>query len=205
VSRGDEVSFHRQTEKEGKQAMTIKSFSILSAMAISLSLEPSQASAKTSGRITIAEEARQTLEDLRDSSAAIANEADQLGRFASDPRVSVESHSQRLMDIRDGINRMGREIAILDAEHEALPAWEQQAVLKALPLLKDCAANAESALEYLNTNKDHLWTEAYRSYTDRILQDSEHTSKTLASYLKLAKLEGQERHLEDSLATTTGN
>ena len=181
--------------------MTTKTFFVLSAMVFTVT--PSRAQARV--RITIADEARRTLEDLRVSAAAIEHDADQLARFASDPQVSVESHSQNLMDIKEEINKMGREMAVLDAEHDALPEWEQQAVSKALPLLKDSAANAESALEYLNANKSHLWTETYRGYADQVRQDSEQVAKTLTDYLKLARLEGQERRLQDNLGTAGGN
>jgi hypothetical protein len=174
-------------------------------MVITLSLSLAQARVKTAGRITVADEAKRTLEDLQVSAASLENEADQLRMIVANPQLSPESHSHILMAMREEINRMGREIYNLDADREALPLWEQQAVNKALPLLKDTAANTENAIEYFNDNKDHLWAEAYRGYADRLWQDSEQMAKTLTNYLKLAKLQGQEQHLEDSIGPVSGN
>jgi hypothetical protein len=99
---------------------------------------------------------------------------------------------------------MGKEFRTLDAEREALPSWEQQVVTETLPLLKDTAANTDSAIQYLNDNRPYLWGETYRGYAERIWQDSEQMVKTLRTHLQLAKLHDKEQHLDNSLGIAGG-
>jgi hypothetical protein len=181
--------------------MTVNNFSIKSAVLIttlSLSLA-AQAGIRTAGKTPVADEAKQTLEDLQMSATAVENQADELRTFIDNPHLSPESHIDKLIAMREEINRMGREMHILDTERGALPSWEQQAVDKTLPLLKDSAANTTSAIEYLNTNRTHLWGDEYRGYADSVWQDSEQMAKTLKNYLKLAKLRQEEQPLENTL------
>jgi hypothetical protein len=90
--------------------------------------------------------------------------------------------------MKDEVNRMGRELTVLEAERDALPTWEQQAVDDTLPLLKDAAENTSSAIQYFNEGRTHLWTPAYRDYANRVYEDSRQITKSLKSDLKYGKV-----------------
>ncbi|MGC4051360.1 MAG: hypothetical protein QM757_18535 [Paludibaculum sp.] len=74
---------------------------------------------------------------------------------------------------------MGKEIATLEAERDTLQPWEQQAIDKVQPLLKEAAANAEEAIEYFNNNHNFLWSPRYRGYAEKVKKDSYEIAKTL--------------------------
>jgi len=180
--------------------MTRISFSVAAAILIAMPLSPAQA-----GTITVTDEARTKIQDLDARAAALAVAADQFTMIVRNTQLAPTSHLEQLIAIREDVNAMGREIATLNGEHEALPPWEQRTIARTLPLLKDAAANAEKAIEFFNANRVHLWAGAeYRHYADQICKDSEQMQKELAENLELARLQNKEHHLKGTLDTESG-
>jgi hypothetical protein len=180
--------------------MSTKCLSIAPVVFITLSMSLAQARS-VQGNAAAAEEARRTLKELRASAVVVENEADELNLFEKNPQISPETEIVTLMALKSEINKMGREMYALDSERDSLTPWEQQAISKTLPLLKDSAENTQAAIEYCNENRNHLWTKANRTYAERLVQDSEQMEKTLRDYLKYASVHEQEQHLETSLGT----
>jgi hypothetical protein len=171
--------------------MTKRNFSIASALLIVSSLSMAQAASATS--------AKETLKDIQESALAAASEAEHLEQFIANPALSPEAHSGELIALKEEVNRMGRDAGSLEAERDSLAPWEQQALDKTMPLLKETAANTENAIEYFNENRTHLWGDNYREYASNISRNSEQITKTLKDYLKYAKAHDQERRLEQIL------
>jgi len=168
-----------------------KSFSI--GLFIALSVSTAHAAGRKS------DEARDTLEDMEISAAAVADEADQLVQISASNQLSAETHITMLNAIKEDVNRMGRQIASLEAERDSLPKWEQRASDKTLPLLKETAENTRKALEYAGENRTRLWMEDYRNYANTIWRDSGQIAKTLKDYLKYAKVHNEEQQLQENL------
>lgn len=188
--------------------MTKKSISIASTMLVALSLSLAPAGAKTPDTVTgpgsaSATLAMQTLKEVQQLAAAVADAAEQLGTFAN-PEFNADTHLDKLRVLKSKINQMGQQIHSLEAGRDALAPWEQQAVDNVMPLLQAAAGNAENAIEYFNNNRNHLWTATYRDYTNSVWQDSSQISKTLKDYLKYQKLNDQEAHVQQSIQTDSG-
>ena len=169
--------------------LTTKIFSTASAVLIALSFSSAHAAGRKS------DEAKVTLQDMEMYAVDAADRASDLVQISLSSQLSRDSHSWRLMAIKDDINKMGREIESLEAEHDSLPKWEQQASDKALPLLKDAAASTQSAIEFMTENPEQVWTLSYRGYADTIFRDSDQIAKTLRDYLKYAKAQQVEQNL----------
>jgi len=166
--------------------ITKGTFSIGSAILITVGLSLGQAGARK--HHTEASDARQTLRDIEGLAVDVEDQADQLVQFSQENNLSPQSHLMLLNEMKDEVNRMGRELSVLEAERDALPTWEQQAVDDTLPLLKDAAENTSSAIQYFNDDRTHLWTPAYRDYANRVYEDSGQIAKSLKSDLKEGKL-----------------
>ena len=180
--------------------MTRINYLLAAAILIALPLSRVQA-----GTITVADEARIKIADLDAKAAALAVAADQFTTVIRNLQLDPSSHLEQLIAIREDANQMGREIATVNAEHEALPQWEQQTIARTLPLLKDTAANAEKAIRFFNANRTHLWAGVdYRHYAEQICKDSEQMRKELGDNLELARLQNKERHVKGNLDTESG-
>jgi len=165
---------------------------------IAACLPISQAAAKQD-RITMSDEARETINDLRQQAASAAEQADELRQLTLHPSNDPDSNIPRLDAIKDEINAMGKEMQALENERESLAGWERQAVDKTEPLLREMASTTTKALEYYNENRTHLWTDDYRHLADKILDDADQVSHTLRDYLAYAKASEKERKLSHTL------
>lgn len=184
--------------------MTKKVLAITSAVLITLWLSVAQAAGKSSDEGTGAasntmSQAKETLKQIEVRAAAAADEADHLRRLIKNSSTSPESKIVSLDVLKNDINTMGREISSLEAERGSLAAWEQQAVDKAVPLLKEAAANVGNAIKYWNDSGTHLWTEDFLGYAERAYLQSRQVATTLNDYLKYEKLRNQEGRLEENL------
>ena len=175
-----------------------KRFTIASAIFVALAISTVQASARSSPPVA-GDQVRETLKEIQQSASKAADEADSLRRLTDRP--SLESQYSELMAVREEINRMGRDMSILQTE-SGLSPWEKQAVDKIEALLTDTAKDAQNAINYFNQSKSDLWLSEYRGYVGGIYQGSERISTTLKDYLKYAKAREQEEQLQQSLKVT---
>ena len=180
--------------------MNRNSIWVTAAILVALPLTQAQAGVRKAGPLTVADEGMRTLEDLKQQAAVLESAADELKMFSADLYLDSDAQLPQLAALKTTINSMGSELRTLEAEQEALSAWEQQAIAQTLPILKDSAANTQSAIEYFNENRSHLWAGGeYRGYADRIWKDSELMKKELKTYVALAKLRVEEHRLGESL------
>ena len=146
---------------------------------------------------TPADQAKTTLGQIEESAASAADEAYPLQQIGTG--LSPDSHQVYLMELKDDINRMGREISSLNAESGSLAPWEKQAIDKVEPLLRETAGNVQKAIEDFNQNRNDLWRADYRNSLADARQESAQIAKSLKDYLKYAKAHDQEQQLSGSL------
>ena len=167
-------------------------FNIAATVLLAMSTSVLQARQDKSTTRTATAESRQTLKVLRFEAAALHKEADEFVATASNSSLSSESHLAALEAMKHDLNLMGGEISSLESQRETISVWEQQAVDKTLPLLKDTAANIENAIKFYNDNEPHLWVgQTYRDYADKIFSDSEQMERTLKNLVKLDRMHGK--------------
>jgi hypothetical protein len=180
--------------------MTSESTSITCAILITLSLPLAHAGVGMPGTITVADlaketQAKKTLKRAQASAAMAADEADELRRNANS-MFSPDWHVDKLTALKSKVNRMSWEISKLRVQRDSLPPWEQHAVDEVMPLLQATAVDTESAIEYFNENRDHLWMKTYRDYADRVWQGSDQVAKILKNYLKSDRLTEQQVYVQ---------
>ncbi|MGJ5817583.1 hypothetical protein [Paludibaculum fermentans] len=180
--------------------MTKKSFSLTVMAAIgSLVAVATPSFGKTSTAGNDTGNPRVMLEEMRNVASNTAVEADHLSMDARNAALSSDSHLSPLWMLKQDVNAMGKEISALEAERDTLQPWEQQAVDKVVPLLKEAATNTEEAIEYFNTNHNFLWSPQYRGYADKVKQDSDQIARTLKNYLKYEKVQNEEQQLRGTI------
>jgi hypothetical protein len=116
-------------------------FTVASMLFVAITISTAEAS-------TGSDQARETLREIQRSASKAADAADSLRQFAD--RFSVESQYDKLMAVRDDINRMGKDISNLQAESGLTP-WEKQAVDRV-----DTAKDAQDAINFFNENRVDL-------------------------------------------------
>lgn len=184
--------------------MTNKTLFVTAMTLVALPFWQVRASAKTP--ITVADEARATLQRVAVEATGLESKADEFDSNMRDNGLDSESQTVMLESLKERINTIGREIRMTDSERAALPLWERQAVDNTMRLLKDAAATTEKAIGYFNEDTSHTWANPeYRACLSRVWNDSDQMTKSLNSYLELAKIQNKEHRLDGNLGVAAGS
>jgi hypothetical protein len=137
--------------------------------------------------------------------AQAAQEAAQLSRDADDMEsllhsdVSWQTHAAMLDRVRDDVNTMGRTVARLNSTYESGSEWQQQAVDRILPLLRELASNTTAAINHLNANQTRPTTPDYVNYLEKNAETAHQLSEMTSDLVKYAKSRTTLEKMEDKL------
>jgi septal ring factor EnvC (AmiA/AmiB activator) len=139
------------------------------------------------------ESSRQTLEEIRQLARAASDNGVRLKTLLTPARDSFTVERDALTELKDEVNRMGRDISRMESQRDSLPAWEQQACDRVLPLVQDAASTTSSAIAYLNDNPSHLFATQNLDLLQRLNHDTSRISSTLKDYLAYEKVQQEEQ------------
>jgi hypothetical protein len=143
-------------------------------------------------------QARTMLVQVESWSGSLADTADRLSmkaKLKEDPQGQV----YELDVLKNDVNKIGRDLRILEAEQGSLAGWESSAVDETLPLMREIAVNTEKAIQTFQSDRSHLWTTPYSEETTKIFEDAERAKELLDGRLKLAAVREQEQRIEGAL------
>ena len=145
-------------------------------------------------------EITQLLTDARDKAAELSRDADDMEALIRTD-VSWQSHAEMLESVKEHVNQLGRIAAQLEQKRDSASQWQQQAIDRMLPVLKELAANTTVAINNLNENKGRpLETSSYPQYLKENAEAARNLSDMISSFVKYgdsrAKVEKLEQKLE---------
>jgi hypothetical protein len=154
----------------------------------------------------LVKDGRQDLRQIERVSANAATEAEREEQMSQSLTMTVESHAASLNQIRDDLNRIGREVKKLEAEQQSLAPWQREALMRTVPLLKDAAEKTNHAIRFLNENMNDPWAKGTLHEDARqIAQDCHDVKHTLQSFMKLDNATRQEKDAREHLAIQSGS
>src|SRR6202167_1519420 len=104
------------------------------------------------------------LADARDKAAELSRDVDEMEALIRTD-VSWQTHAEMLESVKEHVNQLGRIAAQLEQKRDSTSQWQQQAVDRMLPVLKELAANTTVAINHLNENKTRpLQISSYPQY-----------------------------------------
>jgi Glu-tRNA(Gln) amidotransferase subunit E-like FAD-binding protein len=118
------------------------------------------------------------LDAAKSEAAELARDADEMTALIKND-VSWQSHADALTRIQEHVNNMGKLVAKLQEERDEASPWQQQAIDRMIPMLKEIAANTTAAIEHLNTNQVRPVSGNYKDY----LEENADTSHELADMI----------------------
>jgi uncharacterized protein Yka (UPF0111/DUF47 family) len=173
---------------------------LLAIAVLASTIFPLSASASIQRKPPSAEVATQ-LDLAKQQTFELARDADEMtGLIRND--VSWQSHADMLNRIRDHVNKMGKIVEKLESERDQASPWQQQAIDRMVPLLKEIASNTTAAIEHLNQNHVRPVSEDYKEY----LQENAYTAHELADMISSFEQYGRTRakleKLQDKVEVT---
>jgi uncharacterized protein YoxC len=132
-------------------------------------------------------------------------EASELARDADDMTALVhndtnwQSHADTLNRIADHVNNMGKILEKLQSERDEASPWQQQAIDRMVPLLKDIAANTTAAIEHLNKNQIRPVSGDYKDYLEQNADTAHELADTISAFDKYGRTRAKLEELQDKL------
>jgi hypothetical protein len=144
-------------------------------------------------------EVTRLLSQARDEAAALSRDADDMESLTRSD-VSWQSHAEMLNTIKEHINNLARTIEKLNSMRDSASEWQQQAIDRAIPLMRDLAANTTAAINHLNENKLRPTSGSYTEYLKENTETAHQLSDMNSSFVRYgetrAKLDKLEHRLE---------
>src|SRR4030088_3078291 len=139
------------------------------------------------------------LADARDKAAVLSRDADEMEALTRSD-VSWQTHAVMLTTIKEHVNDLARTIEKHNTSRSSASPWQQQAIDRVMPLMKDLAANTTAAINHLNENKLRPTTGSYPEYLKENAETAHELSDMISSFVRYgdtrARLEKLEQRLE---------
>jgi leucyl-tRNA synthetase len=141
----------------------------------------------------------QLLTEARDKAAVLSKDADEMESLIRTD-ASWQTHATMLEQVKEHVNDLGRIAEKLKGARESAAPWQQKAIDRMLPELKELANNTTAAIQHLNENKTRPTTGNYAEYLKENTETAHQLSSMISSFVKYgqtrAKLEKLEQRLE---------
>jgi hypothetical protein len=137
------------------------------------------------------------LERIDQQSAEISDNAF-LMNLAIDQSDNFEYQSDLLGQLREEVNQVGRELAVLQGERQSLAPWEATAVDQVVPVMHSVAMESTEAINTFNADSDKLFASNYPTETDEISKDADRAQTLLHDDIRLANVKATEARLTTS-------
>jgi hypothetical protein len=118
---------------------------------------------------------------------------------AIDRTDDFEFQSDRLAYLRDQVNRVGQELALIEADRDSLPQWQTDVVNQIAPAMHGVAAEATQATNTFNADNIRLFASDYGIETKEIEDNAGKVAQHLHDDLKLANAEAIEARMTAAL------
>jgi hypothetical protein len=129
-------------------------------------------------------EVTKLLADAREKAAELSRDADEMEALIRTD-ASWQTHAEMLESVKEHVNQLGRIAAQLEQKRDSASQWQQQAIDRMLPVLKELAANTSAAINHLNDNKGPpLETSSYPQYLKHNAESAHNMSYMIHSIVK---------------------
>ncbi len=138
------------------------------------------------------------LSDVKTEAIQLRHDADELKAFTHST-LSWESHAAKVDEIKRHVNNAGQSLSKLDSARGSASPWQQQAIDRISPLLKELASNVESTIEHLNQKPKLLRTGPYADYAAANYDLSSNLAELISDYVEYGKSKARSEELAAKL------
>ena len=127
-----------------------------------------------------------------DDAAALEN--------SSRSKLSWKSHSAKLHQIREHINDLGKvSKQLMDVRAEGSP-WQQEAIDRIDPLLRDMASQLTATIQHFNDSPSSIHMKPYRDFARANHDAANKTAEVIKDFVEYDEAKSKSESLEKKLA-----
>jgi hypothetical protein len=145
------------------------------------------------------QEANQLLSEVKTEATALERDCDQIATWTRGRQLTIASHGRKLNEIRDHINQAGRLVRQLHDARDTAAPWQQQAIDRIYPLLKELADNTQGMIDHLNENGSALYLSEYSDYAKAGYELAHDLAALVSDYVQYGNLEVDFHRLQEKL------
>jgi hypothetical protein len=132
--------------------------------------------------------------------AALAEyDSDTLYTFVDSP-MAWESHAAQLRIISEHLNDLEKVVGQLNDLRGKGSPWQQVAIERINPLLRDMADNLNAAIKELKDHKERIQTPEYRDYLRANADLANRTATVISDFVEYSRAGAQSERLQKKLA-----
>jgi hypothetical protein len=143
-------------------------------------------------------EVEQLLQETRDKAQVLSQDDDEMLALTRS-NVSWESHADMLETIKQDVNDMAKIMQKLQASRSSASPWQQQAIDRMIPLLKDLATNTTAAINHLKEHQDFPTQGHYTDYLKQNYQTAQQLAQMVSDYVEYGESRARMEKLEQKL------
>jgi len=136
--------------------------------------------------------------DVKSEAVQLRQDADELKMFAHVGR-SWESHVTKVEEIKRHVNNAGGLLTKLENARIKASPWQQQAIDRVTPMLKELASNTTATIEQLNQKPKFLQTGPYAEYADANYEVASNLAELISDYVDYGKSKARSEELASKL------
>jgi DNA polymerase III gamma/tau subunit len=145
------------------------------------------------------EEVTKLLSSAKAEAHELERDAEELENFTRQ-NLSWESHAAKTNAIKEHVNTTGQLLTELNGVRETASPWQQAAIDRIEPLLKELADNMELTIEHLNDNQGRLHAAAtYKEYAASNYGLAKELTALIDDYMEYGKHKAEFERLEEKL------
>ncbi len=147
---------------------------------------------------TDSEQISKLFTDARSYALLAETDADRLDSYTRSS-LAWQTHAAQLTAIKENVNELGKiHKQLSDLRPEGSP-WQQEAIDRIEPLLRDMADNLTATINHLNEHKNQVNMQPYRDYAHANYELASRTATLISDIVEYDKSKSRAQSLEKSL------
>lgn len=149
------------------------------------------------------EQVSKLLSDAKTQAFELKEDALTMERFT---RLTSDwgTHSTAVTQMTEHINVVGKTLAKLEELRDGASPWQQTAIDRIRPLLKEIASNTETVIQFINQNPKRLFTTEYKDYLEANADNADRLSRLVADFVDYGNTKNRLEKLASKLEITGG-
>ncbi|MGH9645062.1 MAG: hypothetical protein ACRD3Q_21875 [Terriglobales bacterium] len=148
-------------------------------------------------------EVTRLLADAREKAAVLSRDADEMESLTRS-EASWESHAAMLETMKEDVNDLAKTTEKLNAMRGSASPWQQQAIDRMMPLLRELASNTTAAINHLKEQKERPTSPSYAEYLRQNSETARELSDMVASFVRYGETRAELEKLEQKLEIGSG-
>jgi hypothetical protein len=143
-------------------------------------------------------EVSQLLAEAKEKAAVLSRDADDMEALTRSA-ASWQSHAVMLDTVKDHVNDLGRTVEKLTVARDSAAPWQQKAIDRMLPLMKELASNTTAAIEHIKEHQSQPNVGSYPEYLRANADTAHQLAYIISSFVEYGETKAKLARLEQRL------